>query len=175
MNNPKKPHKDIELKLISELLRNSHRSDREIAKAMGVSQPTASRILGKIRKEGIIRNFTIIPDFSKIGFSLLGITFLKLKAAYSAEETEKVRRATRERIARSQFGIVMLERGVGLGFDAVMISIYRDFTEYTRHVEAVRTFPFIDVTQTQTFIINLKDNVRYLPLNFENVAKQLAQ
>jgi DNA-binding Lrp family transcriptional regulator len=43
--------KDVELKLISELLKDSHRSDRELAKAVGVSQPTVSRLISKLRKE----------------------------------------------------------------------------------------------------------------------------
>lgn len=43
--------KDVELKLISELLKNSRRSDRELAKTLGVSQPTVSRTLKRLEKE----------------------------------------------------------------------------------------------------------------------------
>jgi len=32
--------KDVKLKLISELMKNSKKSDRELAKVIGVSQPT---------------------------------------------------------------------------------------------------------------------------------------
>lgn len=174
MNHEKRPLNNLELRLMSELLKNSRRSDREVANVIGVSQPTVSRTLTKLRKEGFIRNFTIIPDFVKMGYSLLGITFVKLKTAYSAEATENVRKATKDRLEQSQFGIIMLERGVGLGYDAVIISIYTDYTEYTRHQEAIRTFPFIDTYKTETFIINLEDSVRYRPLSFETVAKQLA-
>ena len=39
--------KDAELKLISELMKNSRRSDRELAKAIGVSQPTIGRMIKK--------------------------------------------------------------------------------------------------------------------------------
>ena len=35
--------KDVELKLFSELMKNSRRSDRELAKVIGVSQPTVTR------------------------------------------------------------------------------------------------------------------------------------
>ena len=42
--------KDVELKLISELMKDSRRSDRELAKAIGVSQPTISRMIRKIGK-----------------------------------------------------------------------------------------------------------------------------
>jgi len=166
--------KDVELKLLSELLRNSRRSDRELAKVLGVSQPTVSRIIAKLKKEGFIRNYTIIPDFAKLGYGLLAITFVKLKSAYSNEETEKIRKAVKNAVEQSQFGIVMLERGRGLKSDACIISIYRDYSEYTMHRKVIMDFPFIDMSQVETFLIDLKDTVRYRPLNFEIIAKQLA-
>jgi DNA-binding Lrp family transcriptional regulator len=67
--------KDVELRLISELLRNSRRSHRELSTAVGVSQPTVSRVLRNLEKGGFIRNYTILPDFGKLGYSLLAITF----------------------------------------------------------------------------------------------------
>jgi DNA-binding Lrp family transcriptional regulator len=48
--------KDIERRLISELMKNSRRSDRELAKALGTSQPTITR--GKLEREGIIKEYT---------------------------------------------------------------------------------------------------------------------
>ena len=60
---------DTELKVIIELLKNSRRSDRELSKAIGVSQPTVSRTIDKLKKQGYIKEFTIIPDFKKTWFS----------------------------------------------------------------------------------------------------------
>ena len=53
--------KELERKLLSELIKNSHRSDRELAKAIGSSQPTTTRLRNKLEKEGYIREYTIIP------------------------------------------------------------------------------------------------------------------
>lgn len=52
--------KDIEVRIISELMKNSRRSDRELAKAIGVSQPTISRTIKRLEKEGYIREYTMI-------------------------------------------------------------------------------------------------------------------
>jgi DNA-binding Lrp family transcriptional regulator len=40
--------KELEGKWLSELLKNSRRSDRELAKAIGVSQPTTTRLRTKL-------------------------------------------------------------------------------------------------------------------------------
>jgi DNA-binding Lrp family transcriptional regulator len=81
--------KEIERKLLSELLKNSRRSDRELAKAIGVSQPTTTRLRTKLEKEGYIKEYTIIPNFSKIGYTIMALNFIKLDpkiAAYDIEE-----------------------------------------------------------------------------------------
>jgi DNA-binding Lrp family transcriptional regulator len=45
--------KDVELKLISELMKNSRRSHRELAHAIGVSQPTVSRVMQGWKSKGL--------------------------------------------------------------------------------------------------------------------------
>ena len=66
---------DIKLKLMTELLKNSHRSDRELARALGTSQPTVSRTREKLEKEGYINEYQIIPNFQKLGYHLFALTF----------------------------------------------------------------------------------------------------
>ena len=46
--NEKRDLKDVEVRLIAELMKNSNRSDSELAKATGVSQPTVGRIINKL-------------------------------------------------------------------------------------------------------------------------------
>ena len=55
------------MKLISELMKNSSRSGRELAKVFGVSQSAVFRTIKKLEKEGIIKECTMIPDFGKLG------------------------------------------------------------------------------------------------------------
>ena len=66
--------KDVELKLISELMKNSRRSDRELAKTIGVSQPTVSRLIRKLEKNG---------KFSMIGW--LGLVICEQLRGRSSE------------------------------------------------------------------------------------------
>ena len=61
--------KEIKWKLLSELMKNSHRSDKELARVIGCSQPTVTRTRRRLEKEGCIREYTVIPDFHKLDTS----------------------------------------------------------------------------------------------------------
>ena len=122
--------KDIERKLVSELMKNCRRSDRKLAKVLGVSQPTVTRTLHKLEKEGIIKEYTIVPDFRKLGYTLLAVTFVKLKKYLSQDELKKARESARVSI-ESNLNFVMLERGMGMGYDGVFLSFHKDYTSFT--------------------------------------------
>jgi DNA-binding Lrp family transcriptional regulator len=42
--------KEAEVNLIVELMKNSKKSDRELARAIGVSQPTITRLRGRLER-----------------------------------------------------------------------------------------------------------------------------
>jgi len=71
--------KDVELKLVSELIKNSRRSDRELARVLGLSQPTVGRMIKKLEKEGVIQEYTMIPDMTKLGIEIVAITRVALE------------------------------------------------------------------------------------------------
>lgn len=70
--------KDVELKFVSELMKNSHGSDRELTRTLGISQPTVSTMRTKLEEEGHIREYSIIPDFAKLAFAVMSVTFSSL-------------------------------------------------------------------------------------------------
>jgi len=54
-----------------------------LARAVGVSQPTVSRMIKKLEKEGYIKEYTMVPDFQKLGYHLLALLLIKLKQGLS--------------------------------------------------------------------------------------------
>ncbi|MGD0978158.1 MAG: winged helix-turn-helix transcriptional regulator [Candidatus Bathyarchaeia archaeon] len=171
-NAEREPLKDTEAALISELISNSRRSDRELAKAIGVSQPTVSRIIKRLEKEGVVNEYTMIPDFRKLGYNLCAFIFLKLKDL-PPERVESVRQAVKESLSQSHFVILLLERGLGLSRDAVMICLYKNYASYAEHRNIIREFPYITPSDVDSFLIDLNDEVHYRYLTFAGVAKDL--
>ena len=52
--------RELDLKVISELMKNSRLSDRELSKKIGVSQPTITRTRSKLEKTGYIKEYTML-------------------------------------------------------------------------------------------------------------------
>src|SRR3990172_8533925 len=93
--------KDVERKMLAELVKNSRRSDRELAKAIGRSQPTATRVRTKLEKEGYIREYTAVPDLGRIGYTMLALNFLKIDLKLSQAELREFKKTHYEAIAKS--------------------------------------------------------------------------
>lgn len=165
--------KDIKWKLISELMKNSRRSDRELAQAIRVSQPTVSRAIRKLEKEGYIKEYTMIPDFRKLGYELVALTFVKLKKGIDKEEIEKAKKIAKEHLKENSLEIVMVERGMGLGYDAIFVSLHEDYTSYLKFKNKVSQDAHLEASGIESFLISLSYEPHFRPLTFSTLAKHL--
>jgi len=115
------------MNLLLELLKDSKRSDRELAKVLDVSQPTVSRMRSRLVKEGIIRDFTVIPDFVKMGFEIMAITCVKIKEKTINEMEKKA-----EEYMKTQPNIIFAGGGAqGLGKNGLMISLHDSYSDFS--------------------------------------------
>jgi DNA-binding Lrp family transcriptional regulator len=141
--------KQIEIELLYELLKNSRRSDRELARALGVSQPTVSRLIKKLEKEGFIREYTIVPDLAKLGSDFVAVTFLSF-AEDRPELFERARKWT-----ENQPSVLFAANGEGLGMNSIMVSVHEDFGSYTKLITQLRRDWQPNLKNTGTFMISL--------------------
>ena len=111
------------LKLLFELMKNSKRSDREIAKIIGVSQPTITRMRQRLEKKAIVE-YTVIPDWKELGFEIMAFTFIK--ASRQQGLVEKAREW-----ATKNPSVVFASGGEGMGMDGAVISFHRSFSEFS--------------------------------------------
>jgi len=112
------------MKLFLELLKDSHRSDRQLARELGTSQPTITRMRNKMEKEGLIQEYTIIPHFIKMGFEIFAITLIKTKF-----DPELRKRAGKWVMTKPN--IVMCARSEGLGKNGVVVSLHKSYSDYS--------------------------------------------
>jgi DNA-binding Lrp family transcriptional regulator len=144
--------KPVMLKLVSELFRNSRKSDREMARKLGVSQPTVSRMRGKLESEGMIQEYTIIPDFAKLGFELIAISCVKARTT-----TDYIERA--KKWVKNYPNIVLMAKAEGFGKNAVIVSLHKSYTDYSRFISETQMHWEDDIETYETMLIALKGQV----------------
>jgi DNA-binding Lrp family transcriptional regulator len=167
--------KDIELKVIVELMKNSHRSDRELARAIGVSQPTLSRTRNKLEQQGIIKEYTVIPDCLQLGLMLLSITFTKMKGPLSKEILDDLKKRVRDTMTEHPSALILGNTGMGCNADYVAIAFHKDYGEYTKFMRDIREFPSVNIDETKSFIVDLNEKNQAQPLSFSHLAGYLAK
>jgi DNA-binding Lrp family transcriptional regulator len=157
--------KDVEFRLIRELIQNSRRSDRELAKALGVSQPTVSRVRTKLEKQKML-NYTTIPDLPKLDFGIIAVTFGRRNLEKHPESL--VQKASE--FAKKYPNIIFGADGMGLGFDRIAISIHKDYSDYSKFLEEVRS-SWQGIMDVNSFIIDTKSSGIVQPLSFKGFAE----
>jgi DNA-binding Lrp family transcriptional regulator len=161
--------KPIDYKLLFELMKDSHRSDRQLAKALGVSQPTVTRRRSMLEKN-YIEGYTIIPRFGQIGFEIAAFTFLKtkLKQKTGKEKDEALKKM--KDWYMNQPNVVLVQDGRGMGWDAICISLHQNFSDFATFIRAQDSELSEWIIENQTFHADLKPGIAIKPFHLKYLA-----
>ena len=144
--------------LLHELMKNSKRSDRDLAKILGVSQPTLTRMRKRLERDGYILDYTAIPNMTKLGFEVTAFTFLNIDR-YDAK-TGELDVALGERAHKwvaHNSKIIFAAGGEGLeGKNCMMLSVHRDFTAFTEFISDFRAQWTARIKNIDSFLVSLK-------------------
>ncbi|MCW4052682.1 MAG: Lrp/AsnC family transcriptional regulator [Candidatus Bathyarchaeota archaeon] len=147
-------------RLLWELLKDSKRSDRELAKVLGVSQPTITRLRHKLVDEGIIQGFTVIPEFTKLGYEIMAITLAKAKSSLRPDEQEKS-----EKLVLTNPSVIFVASGEGMGMNGVMISLHRNYADYVNFMQNLRSASMGHMEKADSMLVSLKPSAVIKPLS----------
>jgi Lrp/AsnC family leucine-responsive transcriptional regulator len=165
---PLKKLKPIDYELVSELMKNPRLSDRQVAKKLGVSQPTVTRRRGEMETEKLL-DYTAIPDLKKLGFEIIAVTLGKRNYQKHPEINLKKAKDFAERHPEIIFGA----SGNGLGYDKTSVSIHRNYSDYSKFVQEVRN-EWVGIMDIDSFIISLKSTLEAVePLSLKHFADTL--
>jgi DNA-binding Lrp family transcriptional regulator len=156
------------MELLHELLKNSKRSDRDLAKILGVSQPTVTRMRRKLEQTGYVQEYTIIPDFTKLGYELMSFTFMNI-IRYDEKTSEPLKELSEKahKWAMENPKIILGAAGDGMdGKNCMMISLHRDFTDYSRFISQFRDKWSSYLRDIGSFLVSFKATM-VKPLSFK--------
>jgi DNA-binding Lrp family transcriptional regulator len=155
-------------------MKNSRRSDRELAKAVGVSQPTVSRLIKRLEKDGIIQEYTMIPEWYKLGYEIFALTFASLKPETTRQQIQQVRKEGRELIHKVALESVMVIQGMGMRHQLAIASFHEDYSAFVDFKRMIASYPFVDTSNIESFLVTLPD-WQYKSLTFSTLAKHLLE
>ena len=165
----------LDLGILSELMKNAKMSDREVAENLRVSQPTVTRRRKRLENAGIVREYTAIPDFQRVGYHIMAITLLKysLDVASDGQRQLDVRKKALEIVEQSPCELVMAEGGMGIGYDGMTVSFHKDYPAYVEFKSWLRQALPLKATKIDSFLVDLRDKIHYRALTFATLAKHL--
>ncbi len=155
------------MNLLLELLKDSKRSDRELAKVLDVSQPTVSRMRSRLVKEGVIKEFTVIPDFTKIGYEIMAITCVKIKEKMVMEMEKKA-----EEYMKTQPNIIFAGGGAqGMGKNGLMISLHESYSDFSNFLTNHMIYWGDNIEDHFSILVSLKERI-VKPLSLKYLAEK---
>ena len=156
--------KPIDYAILSALMKNSKISDRQLAKQIGVSQPTVTRRRARMEKERLL-DYTAIPDFAKLGFEILAFTFTTSKKPGVPEEQIPKAKSFFDK----RDDVIFVSTCSGNERNRMNISIHRSYSDYVTFTRALEKEWGDSMTNRTSFIVSLKGDTIIRNLTFKHL------
>ncbi|MDH5448545.1 MAG: Lrp/AsnC family transcriptional regulator [Candidatus Bathyarchaeota archaeon] len=166
--------KDIDYKILSELMKNSKTSDRQVAKKIGVSQPTVTRRRARLEKD-VIDGYSAIPKWEKLGYKILAFTFVKTRMLLGPEEQHKADHKMALKWMNEHPNVIYAAGCRGLGWNGFMISVHKSYSDFDNFI--VRHNGEIGPTLDNigNILVNLDGSQTLKPLHLKYLAEALSE
>ena len=162
--------KPLDYELLFELMKNARRSDRELAKALGTSQPTVTRKRNFLEKE-LSDGYAAIPKWDKLGYEIFAITLVKIKPTIASKEKYAPTREKGLKWLMSVPSVIMAGACRGMGADSFMISLHKSYADYDDFMHNYRLEMSEFIENVHSILVNLRGKEIVKPLNFKYLAE----
>ena len=136
---------DIEILRVLE--KNSRLSLRKIAKKVGVSVATVMHRLNRLEKESVIRGYTALLDYDKLGFELQAIISVDVSKGKLFEVEKKI--ATDPSV-HAVYDITG-------HFDVIVIARFKTRKSLDNFIKKIQTYDFVEKTETAIVLNTIKE------------------
>lgn len=141
---------EIDKKILRELLKNSNRSQREIAKAVGVSVATVINHVQRLESAGVIKEYTVMLDYERLGYELTAIIEITVARGKLLEVQKAV----------SKLPYVCAVYDITGEVDSIAVAKFRTRQELSEFPKALLSMPDIERTNTHVVLNTMKEDFR---------------
>ncbi len=138
---------NVDKEIINALIEDSTLSYREIAKRVKVSVATIMNRVNKLKKEGIIKKYTTIIDYEKIGYDVEVLIEIRISKG-------KLFQVEKEIAHHSNVFVVYDLTG---GFDAAILARFQSRRQMDNFLKKIQTYDFVERTNTRLILNTIKE------------------
>lgn len=163
--------KKIDYEILFELMKDARRSDRELAKVLGTSQPTVTRKRNYLERE-LIEGYTTIPKWEKLGYKIFAMTFFKIVATVASKERYEATRKTGLQWLMGQPNVIMAGACRGIGMGAFSLSFHKSYSDYDEWMRNLGRELGDFIEDIQSVLVNLAGKELLKPLSVKYLAEE---
>ena len=129
---------DIDLRIIKRLILTGKEGIRELARLLGKSPSTIVFRIRRLEKEGVIRGYTALIDYRKLGYQINALTLIQVDGAYIEKVEEML---AKERNVRAVYDITG-------EYDIAIITTFRSIEDLDRFIKKLIKIPYVKRSMT---------------------------
>lgn len=143
---------EIDRKVLKELLKDSKRSQRELAKAIGVSTATVINHVIRLESAGVVKDYTIMVDWERLGYELTVIIEITVARGKLIEVQKAI----------SKLPYVCGVYDITGEIDSIVVAKFKTRQELSEFPKALLSMPDIERTNTHVVLNTVKEDFRML-------------
>ena len=140
-------------KVLSEYLSDSRQSYREVAKKVGVSSGTVASRVRELEERGIVRRYTLLLDYEKLGYELTAITEIIVSGGKMLGIGEEI----------AKMGQTCGVYNITGDSDIMVVGKFKTRKELSNFTKKILTIPNVERTKTHLVLNTLKEDFSLLP------------
>jgi len=144
---------DISAKVLEEYLRDSRQSIREVARKIGVSSGTVASRLREMEDAGVIRRYSALLDYEKLGYELTAVTEITVSEGKMIEVGEAIAKMSQATGVYNVTG----------DSDIMVVGKFRNRKELSDFTKKLLTIPHVDRTKTHLVLNTMKEDFSLIP------------
>jgi len=141
---------EIDRKLLKELLMNSKRSFREIAKSIGVSPATVINHIQRLESGGVIHDYSVRLDHERLGYELTVVTEIIVSKGKLLETDAEI----------AKIPNVCAVYDITGETDAMVVAKFKSRSDLSDFTKKLLAMPNVERTNTHVVLTTVKEDFR---------------
>lgn len=143
---------DIDRKVLGEILKDSKRSYRDLAKAIGVSTATVINHVQRLESAGVVKDYSVRIDHERLGYELTVITEIVVSKGKLLEMDREI----------AKMPNVCAVYDITGETDAMVVAKFKSRSRLSDFTKGLLAMPYIERTNTHVVLTTVKEDFRMI-------------